>query len=90
MIEGMVRKWVRSFKAGRTNVHDKEKSGRPSVITEDLVQKVDGKVREDRRFKISSLFKEFPQVLRSVLYGIVTAHLNSCKLCSPWTGGRFL
>ncbi|GBN21765.1 hypothetical protein AVEN_155627-1 [Araneus ventricosus] len=37
MSEGMVRKWVRQFKDGRTNVHDEERSGRPSVITEDLV-----------------------------------------------------
>ncbi|GBM37810.1 hypothetical protein AVEN_84519-1 [Araneus ventricosus] len=40
MSEGMVRKWVRAFKDGLTNVHDEERSGRPSVITEDLVQKV--------------------------------------------------
>ncbi|GBO20996.1 hypothetical protein AVEN_90863-1 [Araneus ventricosus] len=45
MSEGMVRKWVRAYKDGRTNVHDEERSGRPSVINEDLVQKVDGKVR---------------------------------------------
>ncbi|GBM52668.1 hypothetical protein AVEN_246752-1 [Araneus ventricosus] len=44
MREGIVRKWVSVFKDGRTNVHDEERSGRPSVITEDLVQKVDGKV----------------------------------------------
>ena len=42
----MVRKWVRTFKDGRTNIHDEEQSGRPSYITEDLVHKVDEKVRE--------------------------------------------
>ncbi|GBN07838.1 hypothetical protein AVEN_213244-1 [Araneus ventricosus] len=55
MSEGMVRKWFRAFKDGRTIVHDGERSGRSSVITEDLVQKVDGKVRENRRFTISFL-----------------------------------
>ncbi|KAL4704839.1 hypothetical protein ACJJTC_001314 [Scirpophaga incertulas] len=43
MSDGMVRKWVRAFKDGRTNVHDEERSGRPSVVNEDLVQKVDEK-----------------------------------------------
>ncbi|GBO26934.1 hypothetical protein AVEN_269373-1 [Araneus ventricosus] len=76
MSEGMVRKWVRAFKDGRTNTHDEERSGRPSVITEDLVQNVGGKVRENRRFTISSLTNEFPQVSKSTLYGIVTEYLN--------------
>ncbi|GBL96467.1 hypothetical protein AVEN_229921-1 [Araneus ventricosus] len=62
MSGGMVRKWVRVFKDGRTNVNEEERSGRPSVITEDLVQKVDGKVREIRRFTISSLSNEFPRL----------------------------
>ncbi|GFX64274.1 HTH_48 domain-containing protein [Trichonephila clavipes] len=34
MSDGMVRKWVRAFKDGRTNIHDEERSGRPSVITD--------------------------------------------------------
>ncbi|KFM69162.1 hypothetical protein X975_25463, partial [Stegodyphus mimosarum] len=39
--DGMVRKWVRMFNAGRTNVHAEARSGRPSVVTDDLVRKVD-------------------------------------------------
>ncbi|GBN72587.1 hypothetical protein AVEN_211100-1 [Araneus ventricosus] len=78
----MVRKWVRAYKDGLTSVHDQERSGRPSISTEDLVQKVDGNVRVHRRITISSLSKEFPEVSRSVLYGIVTEHLNYSKLCS--------
>ena len=46
MSDRMVRKWVRAFKDGRTNVHDEEWSGHPSVVNEDLVQKVDKKVRD--------------------------------------------
>lgn len=84
MTGGMVRRWVRAFKDGRTNVHDEERSGRASVITEDLVQKVDERVKEDRRFTISSLSDEFPRVSRSVLYGVVSERLNYRKLCSRW------
>ncbi|GBO28995.1 hypothetical protein AVEN_133416-1 [Araneus ventricosus] len=90
MSEGIVRKWVTAFKDGRTNEHDVERSGRPSGITEDLVQKVDGKVRENRYFTISSLCNEFPQVSRSILYGIVTEHLNQRKLYSLWSSNCFL
>ncbi|GFT18054.1 HTH_48 domain-containing protein [Trichonephila clavipes] len=59
MSDGMVRKWVRVFKDGRTNIHDEERSGRPSVITDELIQKVDCKVKENRRFTISSYLKSF-------------------------------
>ncbi|GBN95742.1 hypothetical protein AVEN_257010-1 [Araneus ventricosus] len=76
MSEGMMRKWVTAFKVGCTNVHNEERTRRSSVITEDLLQKVDGKVQENRLFTISSLSNEFPQVSRSVLYGIVTEHLS--------------
>ena len=73
MSDGTVHKWVRAFRDGRTNIHDEERSGRPSVNTDDLIQKVDCKVRENRRFTISSLCKEFPAVSRSVVYEIVTS-----------------
>lgn len=48
MSAGMVKKWVRAFKNGLANIHNEEQSGQPSVITNDLVQKVDSKVKENR------------------------------------------
>ena len=53
MSDGMLQKWVRTFKDDCINVHDVELSGQLSVITEDLVQKVDGKVKDNRCFMIS-------------------------------------
>jgi hypothetical protein len=38
---------------GRTNVHDDEQSGQPSVVNDDLVQSVNKKIRENWRFTIS-------------------------------------
>ncbi|GFS85468.1 HTH_48 domain-containing protein [Trichonephila clavipes] len=64
MSDSKVRKWVRKFKDGRTNVHDEERSGQPSVITVDLMQAVETKVRENRRFTITTLSLEFPDVCR--------------------------
>jgi len=55
MSNGMVRKWVRVFNEGRENVHDEAQSGRPSLVNDDLVRKVNKRVRADRRFTISDL-----------------------------------
>jgi hypothetical protein len=41
MSEETVRQWCRIFKIGRTNAHDEERSGLPSVVSDDLVQSVD-------------------------------------------------
>lgn len=84
MSDSKVRKWVRAFKDGRENVHDEQRSGRPSVITADLVTAVDEKVRENRRFTISALSLEFPNVSKTTLHKIVSEHLKFRKLCSRW------
>jgi len=62
MSDGMVRKWVRMFNEVRENVHDEARSGRPSLVTDDLVRKVNERVRDDRRFTISDMFLHFPQI----------------------------
>ncbi|GFU22535.1 HTH_48 domain-containing protein [Trichonephila clavipes] len=72
MSSSKVRKWVRAFKDGRENVHGEPRSGRPSVITDDLVNAVDEKIREDRRFTISTLALEFLNVGRTTLHKIVS------------------
>ena len=38
MSNGMVRKLVIKFNEGRENVHDEPRSGRPSVVSDDLVR----------------------------------------------------
>jgi len=74
--DGMVRKWVRMFTEGRENVHDEARSGRPSLVNADLVRKVNERVLDDRRFKISDLSQHFPQISRTLLYNIVSSHLG--------------
>ena len=46
-IDGMVRKWVRMFNEGRENVHDEARSGRPSLVKDDLVRKVNERERDE-------------------------------------------
>ena len=59
MNEGDVRKWCRLFKVGRNNVHDEEGSGPPSLVTDDLKEKVTAKICENRRFTIFELRELF-------------------------------
>ncbi|GBO28860.1 Histone-lysine N-methyltransferase SETMAR [Araneus ventricosus] len=69
---------------GRDNVHDDFRSGRQSVITDDMAASVEEKIFENRRFTISTLSNNFPEVSMSVLYKIVPEKLNFKKLCSCW------
>jgi len=73
MSDGMVRKWVRMFNEGRKNVHDEARSGRPSLLDDYLVRKVNGRVRDDRRFTISDLSLHFPHFSRTPLYDTVSS-----------------
>ena len=84
MAESMVQKWVRMFKERRENVHDEPRSGRPSLVRDDLINKVDIKVKEDRRFTLSSLSSNFPEISRSFLHEMVTDQLGYRKVCSRW------
>ena len=86
MSDGMVRKWVRMFSGGRENVLDEARIGRPSLVNEDLVRKVNERVRDDRYFTISDLSLHIPQISRTLLYDIVSSHLGYRKLA----GGRIL
>jgi len=84
MSDGMVRKWVQMFDEGRVNMHDEAQSGRPSLVNDDLVHKVNGRVCDDRRFTISDLSLHFPQISRTLLYDTVSSHLGYRKVCAQW------
>ena len=66
MSDGMVRKLVQMFNEGQEKVHDEARSGRPSLVNDDLVRSVNERVRDDRRFTISDLSLHFPQISRTV------------------------
>jgi len=84
MSDGMVRKWVWMFNEGQENVHDEAQSRRPSLVNDDLVRKVNERVRDDRRFTISDLSLHFPQISRTLLYDIVSSHLGCRQPHSMW------
>ena len=65
-------------------MHDDKRSGRPSIVTPDLVQQIEVKIRENRRFTITDLAEFFPNVLRKTVHRIVTENLHFRKLCARW------
>jgi len=73
MSDGMVRKWVRMFNGGREDVHDEVRSGRPCLVNDDLLRKVNERVRDDRRFTVSDLPLHFPHISRTPLYDTVSS-----------------
>jgi hypothetical protein len=62
----------------RTNVHEEERSDRPSVVNNNLVQ------CERRHFKLSELSCEFRQISHTLLYDIITVRLGYQKFCARW------
>jgi len=81
MSGSMVRRWVRLVKEGRENVHDDPRSGRPSVVNEDLVRTFEGKIRENRWFTITPLSLHFPQISPSPLHKIVSEVNEAVTTC---------
>ena len=79
-----VRKWCTMFRNGRTDVHDVETSGRPSVITDALKQKLNRIIRENRNFTMCEVYEQCPEVSCTVVYQIVTEHLQYRKICARW------
>jgi transposase-like protein len=88
MSDGIVRKWVRKFSESRDNGHDEPRSGRPFVVSDDLLRAVEAKVSEDRRFTISSLSLHFQKISRIFLYEIVTEGLLHRRPLSARRGYR--
>ncbi|GBN04732.1 hypothetical protein AVEN_225484-1 [Araneus ventricosus] len=84
MSEGVVRQWVRFFKDGRANIHEESRSGRPSVVSADLIKEIDEKIRLLRYFTISQLSECLRNISRTVLYETVTGKLGYRKFCARW------
>ncbi|GBO26194.1 hypothetical protein AVEN_213794-1 [Araneus ventricosus] len=84
MSEGVVRQWVRFFRDGRTNIHDESRSGRPSVVSADLIKEIDKKIRLFRNFTFIQLSEHLPNNSQTVLYETVTGKLGYRKFCARW------
>jgi hypothetical protein len=56
-------------------------SGRPSVVTDEIIQKTDENIRADRRSTTDELYQQCPELSRTVLHETVTKRLGYRKLC---------
>ncbi|GFT40277.1 uncharacterized protein TNCV_627701 [Trichonephila clavipes] len=68
MSKQMTYLWCRQFSEGRQSVYDKQCSGRPSLISDDLVELVRQRLIKNHRFTITELSSQFPQISRSLLH----------------------
>ncbi|UYV69465.1 hypothetical protein LAZ67_6003692 [Cordylochernes scorpioides] len=78
MSSGMVRRWVREFKNGRTDVHDEPRAGRPSV-SDETIAKVEAAMLEDRRVTAWKLCDLVPDVSKTTIDNILREHLGYSK-----------
>jgi oligoribonuclease (3'-5' exoribonuclease) len=56
----------------------------PSLVSDDLVQSVDQKICERRRFTILELSCQLPHISSRVLYEIMAVRLSYHKFCARW------
>ena len=73
-------KWNSEFTAGRTEIHDEERSGRPSISGEEVEQIM----RQDRRITVDDLCILVSEVSRSTIGRTLTEKLEYQKVCARW------
>ena len=62
-----VTKWCREFSEGRTDVYDEQRSGRPSLISYELLQEIEGEIRANRRVTTRELHRIIPEVSKTTI-----------------------
>jgi transposase len=77
-----VTKWCREFSEGMIDVNDKRRTGRPSLISDDLLQEIEGEIRANRRLTIRELHHIIPEVSKTTIHEDVTEKLEYRKLCA--------
>jgi transposase len=79
-----VTKWCREFSEGRTDVHDEQRSGRPSLISDDLLKKIEGEIHANWCRTIRELHHIIPKASKTTINEVVTQKLGYRKLCAHW------
>jgi len=71
-----VTKCCRELSEGRTDVHDEQRSGRPSLISDDLLQDIEGEIRANQCVTIIELHHIIPEVSKTTIHEAVTEKLG--------------
>ncbi len=61
-------KWCCEFKNSRTSAHNDQRSERPSIVTDELEEKIDNVLRDNHRLMPDELPVKFPKIFRSLLH----------------------
>jgi len=77
-----VTKWCREFSEGRTDVHDEQRCGMPSLISDDLLLEIEEEIRANRCATIGELHHIIPEVSKTTIHEAVTEKLGYRKLCA--------
>ncbi|XKL61430.1 hypothetical protein PGB90_008487 [Kerria lacca] len=77
-------KWCKRFQEGRTNLHDEDRSGRPSIITDQLVNSIQEYILNDHRLTISDLCNFYSDLSTGTMFDIVHGCLGYRKICARW------
>lgn len=79
-----VKKWVKEFRSGETEVVDKPRSGAPRTGRSDRnIRKVSAAVEKDRRFTIQDLSKK-TKLSQTTVWRILTVCLGLILKCARW------
>jgi hypothetical protein len=84
-----VTKWCREFSEGRTDVHNEQRSGRPSLVSDNLLRETEGEIRTNRRMTIRQLHHISHEVSKTTIHEAVTEKLGHRKLCARWVPKMF-
>jgi hypothetical protein len=79
-----VTKWCCKFCEQWTDVHDEQRSGGPSLISENLLQRTEGEIHANQCGMIRKLHHITPEVSKSTIHEAVTEKLGYRKLCTSW------
>ena len=60
------------------------RSGRLSIVTDKIVEKIENVLRDNHRLTVDELSAMFPQISRSLLYKTITKTLGYWKLSVRW------
>ncbi|GFX12267.1 histone-lysine N-methyltransferase SETMAR [Trichonephila clavipes] len=83
MSEGVVCQWgIRFLKDVRSNIYEESRSGRPSVVSADLIKEIVEKILFFCNYTILELSQQFPNIYRTVLYETVKTTLGYWKFCT--------
>ena len=82
--DSTVAKWSAEFKRGRDSLEDDPRPGRPAdVISQEMIDRVERLVLNNRRIKVAELASECG-ISNGSVYTIIHEHLGMSKVSAKW------